>query len=196
MSFRKSALGTTAGLILAGSVPALAGDLAEPRIEPPVTAPAPVAPVAQARNWTGFYGGAQLGWGDLSGGVSGDGAIGGVHLGYLHDFGGFAVGAEGRYDFGELRAGGGVRLTEMGTLALRAGPTLNNVFVYGSVGYANARVRTLGRDDGWSAGIGAEFALDDNWRVGGELTRSTFDSFNGGPNIRATTLQARTSFRF
>lgn len=190
------ALSSAAGLALAGMSPAVAGDLSEPVVEPPVVQPAPVAPRAMVRDWTGFYGGLQFGYGDLSGGISGDGMIAGGHLGYLYDFGRFAVGAEARYDIANMDAGAGVRLREMGTLSLRAGPTLDRVFVYGTVGYANARVETLGRDDGWTAGIGMDYALDDSWTVGAEVTRSTFDSFNGGPNIRATTLQARTSFRF
>ncbi|WP_114964406.1 outer membrane protein [Alkalilacustris brevis] len=180
------------------AAPAFAGSPTAPLSEP-VIQPAAPAPVARARDWTGFYGGAQLGYGNVKS-PNGSGAIGGVHLGYLHDFGGFAAGAELDLNAARLSLDQGGRLDELHRLKLRGGATFDNVFVYGVAGYAYASTDStaaLGSDNGWLGGIGAEVALDNNWRVGGEILHHRLRDFNGGTeNLSTTTAQVRTSFRF
>lgn len=181
------------------AVPAFAGSPSAPLTEPVIQPAAPAPAMPAARNWTGFYGGAQLGYGDVNS-PNGSGAIGGVHLGYLHDFGGFAAGGELDLNAARLSLDSGGRLDELHRLKLRGGATFDNVFVYGVAGYGYASTDNtsgLGSDDGWLGGIGAEVALDNNWRVGGELLHHRLRDFNGsGENLSTTTAQVRTSFRF
>ena len=76
-----------AALVLAGA-PALAGSTEPPVTEPPVTQAAPL-PVATGPDWTGFYGGVQLGYADIDTNVSGSNGdvIGGLITGYDFDLG-------------------------------------------------------------------------------------------------------------
>lgn len=192
--------------ILALGLGALAADVAHagavgaPAAEPTVAAPAPApapTPMRVGHAWTGIYGGAQLGWGESGSGASGSGAIGGLHLGYLQDFGGFAAGIEGSYDAARIGTGLGGRLSEVGRLGVRAGVTTPDLFVYATGGAANARIRGLGSETGWFGGIGAEIAVTDQIRVGGEVLHHRFSNFaNSGLGVSVNTLQARVSFRF
>lgn len=180
------------------SGPAQAGAPGAPVTEPTVEQPAPVAtPPRPRHDWTGLYGGARLGWGEAASGASGSGAIGGLHLGYLQDFGGFAAGIEGSYDAARISTGLGGRINQVGRLGARAGVTAGDVFVYGTAGASRARVQTIGSDNGWFGGIGAEVALTDQLRLGGEVLHHRFRNFDGsGVNVSANTVQARLSFRF
>jgi len=184
------------------AVPAHAGGLIDPVVEP-VIQPAPMVPMARSTpDWTGFYVGGQLGFGRLSGAVSGDGGIGGLHAGYNLDFGNFVAGAEVNYDRARLNVDGGGRIDEVARLKLRAGPKLGNAFLYGTAGIASARTAGIGgvadgRDNGLMAGIGMDYAIGNNWSVGGEVLHHRFRNVNGsGANVGATTAQARVSFRF
>lgn len=186
---------TAAAIALAA--PAWAGTLAEPAVEPAIEPPAAPAPMVTARDWTGGYLGARLGWGDLGRDVNGDGAIGGLFAGYLQDFGGFAAGVEAGYDAANINVEEAGRLKHVTRLTVRGGPTFDNVFVYGTAGAARARVTGLGSETGWVAGIGAEVDVGGGWSVGGEVLHHNFDDFNNsGVDVRANTFQARAAFRF
>jgi opacity protein-like surface antigen len=187
------------GVLMSGA--AFAGSPAAPAAEPVVASPAPVVVPSVARDWTGFYGGGRFGWGDLGRDASGDGVIGGLYLGYLYDFGGWALGVEGGYDAADIdvEAGGATvgSLDEVWRLGVRGGVTTGDIFAYGTAGVARARVSNIGSENGWYGGLGLEYALDDNWRLGGEVLYHRFDDF--GPtavNVSATTIQARLSYRF
>ena len=177
---------------------ALAGSPAAPVTEPQVAAPAaPMTTPRMTRDWTGPYAGAQLGWGRSGSAASGDGAIGGLHLGYLQDFGGFAAGVEGSFDAARIGTGLGGRINEVGRLGVRGGATTGDLFFYATGGIAYGRASNIGSDDGWFAGIGAEMRLTEQWSVGGELLHHRFRNFNNtGANVNANTLQARVTFRF
>ena len=92
-------------LIALGAAPAFAGSLTPPPAEPPVFVATP-EPVAMKGDWTGFYGGVQLGGGkvttDDGSDLEGQGGLGGVHLGYDYDFGDYVLGAGVEYDAGEI----------------------------------------------------------------------------------------------
>lgn len=93
---------TAAALIAAG--PALAGNKAEPMMEPTL-APVAIAPTPSSPDWTGFYAGGQLGYANVDtnvAGVNGDDFIGGLVLGYDYDFGQWVIGAGADYDFGDI----------------------------------------------------------------------------------------------
>src|SRR5690606_6409744 len=94
-----------AAALMAGT--AFAGNI-EPAPVEPVIMPAPM-PVYASPDWSGFYAGGQLGFADVTGdGVdvdnqafdaNGDGFIGGLTLGYDHDFGTWVAGVGADYDW-------------------------------------------------------------------------------------------------
>ena len=188
--------------ILSGSVaaPALAGGMAEPVAEPIVAAP--VVPVATGNDWTGGYVGAQIGYGDVSAGaVDGDGALYGLRGGYDWDFGSWVLGAGVDYDFADIDLSGGAgTLDSVARLKLRAGADLGQTLVYATAGAARADAEIGGvnrSDNGWFAGIGADYALTQNWTVGGEILSHQFNDFDGtGLDVDATTASVNASFRF
>ena len=69
------------------SAPAFAGGLSSPVVEPIVT-PAPAPVYMPSTDWSGFYAGGQVGYGDIDSngaGLDGHGWGGGVHAGYRWD---------------------------------------------------------------------------------------------------------------
>ncbi len=205
---KKSLYAAASAVALAAvAAPAMAGGLNQPVIEPaPVAAaPAPVV-VAPGRDWTGFYAGAQLGygWGDVdtdNGVEYGDveGALGGLHVGFDRDFGQFVLGAEASYNAADLSTEG-FDLDQMTRIGLRAGFDAGNALVFLTGGYANARIDVAGErntEDGWFAGIGVDYMLTDNWSLGGQVLTHQFDNVGTiGADVQATTLEARASYRF
>ncbi|MGP3696379.1 outer membrane protein [Rhodobacter sp. NSM] len=194
-----------AALALGGllAAPAFAGGPAmvapEPVVEP-VPAPVVVAPVT---DWSGFYVGGQLGYGDIDtdiDGYDGNGAIGGVHAGYRYDFGRAVVGAELAYDISNIDIGeAGDELDNLTTLKLMAGGKIGKGLLYATAGgsWADVKSDAGDPDDGYVYGIGYDYMLNDRWSVGAELLRHTWDSFNDADiDADATTLQAKVGFRF
>lgn len=181
------------------ALPAAAGGLGAPAPEPVPTAPAPT-PIVSGADWTGGYVGAQLGYGDLSGGLSGDGALGGIHAGYRQDFGGFVLGGEIDHDVADISLGGGDALKSVTRLKLSAGADLGRTLVYATAGGAQARADVGGAtltDSGWLGGVGVAYQVNDNWVLGGEILTHRFDDFdNSGVNLDANTATLRASFRF
>jgi outer membrane immunogenic protein len=196
---------TSMATILALAGPAFAGGPTEP-VPEPVIAPAPVpAPVNTGGDWGGAYVGAQLGYADIDsngGGLDGDGVLGGVHAGYRYDFGTAVVGGELDYDTSSIDLGGAAgELDSVARLKLMAGADLGRTLVYGTAGYAYAEATVGGvgslSDDGWFAGLGADYALTDQWRVGGEILTHKFDNFDGsGVDFDVNTVKAKVSFAF
>ena len=98
-------------------------------------------PHPSAFNWSGFYAGANFGygfgWADLTAGTTvsqeGKGILGGVQAGYNYDFGGFVLGAEGDFQFSDIKGdaaiGGGIAasysLDRFGTV--RAAPACRSI---------------------------------------------------------------------
>lgn len=194
----------TASLVgLMGTFPAFAGGLTAPIEEPVVYAePAPV--LAPSADWGGGYVGAQVGFGDVNSngaGLDGNGAIGGVHAGYLMDFGQFVTGAELSYDSSNIDLGGaGDTLDSVARLKLIGGYDLGRTLVYGSAGVARASATVGGADlsdNGYFVGLGADYALTDQWTLGGEVMAHRFNDFAGtGVKLEATTVQAKIAYRF
>ncbi|MEZ5779591.1 MAG: porin family protein [Paracoccaceae bacterium] len=189
------------GAVLSGAIaaPALAGGLAEPMTEAPVMVPA--APVAPSADWTGGYIGAQLGYADVNAsgpGGDGDGAIYGIRAGYDWDFGNWVLGAGASWDASDIKLGGGPeKLDSVARLGLRVGADLGRTLVYATAGGARADVKNVGSDNGWYGGIGMDYALTDQWTVGGEILSHQFDNFNGtATDIDATTASVNVGFRF
>ena len=187
---------SAAALALLAS-PVIAGSADAPAPDPVIADPAPV--VVSSPDWTGFFLGGQVGYGDvdLSPGGSGDGAIGGITGGYDHDLGnGWVLGAGMDYDFADISVGA-VDVEEIFRAKLRAGHKVGNGLIYGTGGYAWADTDIAGDDDGYFVGGGYEHRMTEQFTVGGEVLYHEFDSFTaGGADVEATTVQLRGTFRF
>lgn len=181
------------------AAPALAGGLNEPVIEPAPAAP--VTYVAPSQDWTGGYIGAQLGYADGTiAGADGNNGTYGLRAGYDWDFGQWVVGAGVDWDKTDIDVGGGDNLNSIARLKLRAGADLGRTFVYATGGAARAEADIGGAsrsDNGWFAGVGAEYAINDRWTVGGEVLSNQFDNFDSlGVDADATTASLNVGFRF
>ncbi len=186
---------------------ASAGGMSEP-IAAPAPAPIPVAPapVAIGTDWTGFYAGGQLGYGQLDSDAITDsddpsGAIYGVHAGYNYDLGSIVLGGELDFDLTSIEAD--APATEVDSVArakAKLGYDAGLFMPYVTAGVA--RVDTTdaldGQTDGGFAGLGLSYLLSDTVIVGGEVLQHQFEDFadNDGVDVDATTLSLRASFRF
>lgn len=185
------------------AAPAFAGGPVIVLDEPMIEAPAPMA-VATNGEWGGMYAGVQLGYADVGSngaGLDGTGVIGGVHAGYRYDLGMAVVGAEVDYDAASVELGtADGTLDSVARLKLMAGADLGSALVYGTFGaaYANATVgSTKMNGNGYFGGIGMDYAVSENWTLGGEVLMHRFDDFDGsGIDLEATTATVRASLRF
>jgi opacity protein-like surface antigen len=188
---------------LVAAAPVFAGGLTAPIEEPVVYVETAVLPAPSA-DWTGGYAGVQLGYGDVNSdgaGLDGNGAIGGVHAGYLVDFGQFVTGAELSYDAANIDLGAGTdSLDSVARLKLIGGYDLGRTLIYASAGVARASATVGGAglsDNGYFVGLGADYALTDQWAFGGEVLAHRFNDFAGtGVRLEATTIQAKMAYRF
>ena len=195
-----------APLALAAGV-ATAGGLAEP-VEAPAPAPVPVAPapVMTGIDWTGFYAGGQIGYGQLDSDAINDsddpsGAIYGVHAGYNYDFGSLVLGGELDFDGTSIEADDPA--TEVESVArakVKLGYDAGVFMPYATAGVARVQTSDAldGETDGSFAGLGLSYLLSDTLIVGGEVLQHQFEDFadNDGVDVDATTLSLRASFRF
>lgn len=187
-------------LALAGlaHTPAFAGSIEEPVVETIAPPPAPVAQPYQGGEWTGFYGGLQLGRLDVdgTGAADGDDLSYGVHAGYDYDFGRFVLGGEVDYDFADVDLGGAATVDSVARLKLRAGYDLGRTLVYATAGMARVDT-TIGADNGEFAGLGVAYQFNERIIVGGEVLTHSFDDIGGsGVDADATSISIRSSFRF
>jgi opacity protein-like surface antigen len=182
---------------------ALAGGMATPVAEPVVMAPV-VVETRPNGDWTGAYGGLALGYGDLgsSGDVlNGDGILGGVFGGYRYDFGTWVGGIEGDWDTADIDLGEDLgSLDSVARIKLQAGADLGQVFLYATAGAAYADASVAGTDFsdwGYFGGVGMDYAVAENWLIGGEILAHQFDDFDDtGIDLDATTIKARVAYRF
>lgn len=177
---------------------AFAGGLNVPLAEPVIEAPAPaVVPVQADGNWTGGYLGLSLGRheADLDGVSAKDTGLG-IFGGYNHDFGQYVAGGELSFDRASDQ-GVDVDLTRLkGRLGYDAG----NWMPYATLGLARVSVDSAAgsaNENGFTYGIGADFAVTNNFIIGAELSRSTFDNVvNNSADLDVDSLQLRASYKF
>lgn len=200
-------LATSAALTLGFAAgPAFAGNLAEP-IVPAAPVPLPAAPVMTSGDWSGFYVGGSLGFADVDddAAVFGDGFDGltyGVHAGYDYDFGSFVLGGELEISgFDVVDTATDTAIDSVARLKLRAGYDAGAFLPYVTAGVAqlNTSGAPLGEvdDNGAFYGLGLDYRMSDNIRVGGEVLQHEFDDYAGsGINADALTAGVRVSFEF
>jgi len=170
-------------LALAGSIGAAsAADLGrryEPAPQAPVVVPPPVF------TWTGFYIGANLGygWSDIKGNLNGigrvsgngDGVVGGGQIGYNWQMGSFVVGLEtdfqGSSGSGDVRNRGGGNILNataetpwFGTVRGRVGYAMNQWLFYVTGGGAYGESTLKGRLNGVAFNRSKDYWT---WTVGG-----------------------------
>ncbi|EAR50580.1 possible outer membrane protein [Oceanicola granulosus HTCC2516] len=187
------------------AAPAFAGGLDTTAPQPVLTSPAPApAPVTMAtRDWSGAYGGVQLGYGQTDGDVFAEeeeGALYGGFVGYQRDFGSIVAGAELDYLGTDITNDAtGTDIDSLARAKLRVGYDAGNFLPYATGGYAMANTSGgLEADaDGYFYGVGADYMVTDRIAVGGEITKNEFEDFDGsGDDFGMTTASARVSFRF
>lgn len=181
-----------------------AGGLSEP-VATPAPAPAPIAPapVMMGSDWTGFYAGGQLGYGQLDSDAlteDPDGLIYGAHAGYLYDLGSWVLGGELDIDGTEIEdETADVALDTVTRAKLRVGYDAGDWMPYVTGGIAQARTSGAvdGTDTGAFGGLGLDYRVSNSIRVGGEVLQHQFEDFDDtGIDIDATTVAARVSFQF
>ncbi|HEY0274615.1 MAG TPA: outer membrane beta-barrel protein [Paenirhodobacter sp.] len=194
----KRILMAASALTLVGGA-AFAGGYNTPVVEAPAAAPAPVYVPANA-NWTGWYAGAQLGYGKPDEALRTDGAFGGVNAGYLRDYGNVVVGGELAYNAANMDQGDAGKVKDFTDLKLIAGVPYGKWLPYGTVGasYVKADIDGASRSDTLPmVGIGVKYQVNDQWAVGSELAYRKGNGFDGtGEDLNMTTLGANVAFRF
>ena len=180
---------------------ALAADL-PPRSNAPYYAPPPIF------TWTGFYLGANVGYGFGQGTSDGtrafgdqSGALAGVTAGYNFQSGPLVAGIEADLDFSDVAGSQSPKfatftsgnVTGMGTLRGRFGYAVDRALFYITGGYAGANMRGGLSDNstnpnlifnqsnylnGYVLGLGMEFAVTNNISLKAEYLYSNFGSTN------------------
>jgi outer membrane immunogenic protein len=209
-------LGAVAALVLSAGV-ASAADLYRPA---PVATP--VAPtLIPGYIWTGGFVGvhAGYGWADFDGTKrfrgkgDADGFLAGVHGGFNWQYNALVVGADtnwswtdfsGRSTFNGRNRNRGVRneVNWAGDVRGRLGFAFDRFHLYGAAGvaFADIDVRGLRRNagdtkTGWTAGLGAEFAVTNNFIVGAEWKYSDYGRVRSG-DVTTNALLLKASWKF
>lgn len=198
--------------MLAAPLAMIAGMVSAGGLSEPVAAPAPIPvapapmPVMSGSDWTGFYAGAQLGYGQLDSDAlteDPDGLLYGAHAGYLYDFGQWVLGGELDIDGTDIEdETAGVELDTVTRAKVRLGYDAGAWLPYVTGGIAQVRTSSAaaafdGDDTGPFGGVGVEYRLNSSMRIGGEVLQHQFEDYNGsGVDIDATTAMARVTFQF
>lgn len=193
------------GIIAAGA--ASAADL--PSRKGPVAAPVYIPPVF---TWTGFYVGANAGygWGNVNTNTFTsvgdlDGFVGGGQIGYNYQMGQFVLGLEADIQGTSIKnsadLGGGItgdaKVPAFGTVRARLGYAWDRFMVYGTGGfaYSDTKVSLTGPGgsissdkwgSGWTVGGGVEWAFAGPWSVKAEylyVNAKSVDLNFGGVNV-------------
>ena len=195
-SLTKSLLLASCALV-ALSVAATAADL-------PARTNAAAPSPALVGNWSGFYVGAQVGYGWGTASIpwavnppytnwqpSADqpGAMGGLHIGYNHQLGRYVLGIEADAELTNQRGKDGdsdpnaVEQNHKGSIRARAGAVMGSALIYATGGIAflsadatrQATSEKVGTSyTGWTLGAGTEYMLSRNWSARAEYRYEDF----------------------
>ncbi len=178
---------------------------------------APAPAYAPIFTWTGFYAGANAGYGwgksKFSGSAAGsadvDGFLIGGQAGYNHQIDSFVVGVEGDLNWADVNGSVtcavavtcATKTDWLGSARVRAGFAVNNILFYGTGGFGFGGVdmsRTDGLNasstrTGWTGGAGVEYGIDRNWSVKAEylhydLGKDTVSSLSAKTTIDAAKI--------
>ena len=203
------------GLVAAGA--ASAADL--PSRKGPVVAPVYVP----AFTWTGFYVGANAGygWGNVN--ANGfanvgdlDGFVGGGQVGYNYQMGQFVVGLEADLQAADLSSGNNLGLVRVktdyfGTVRARVGVAFDRFMPYITGGWAYGNVKTSipavgfssdrSHTGGYAVGAGLEYAVTNNIIAGVEYLYVDLGEKNilgAGTKVGTdfSVVRARLSYKF
>jgi len=208
----KTILGGVIATALCVSATAQAADMYGRRPQPyaqPYTVSQPLA-----NSWIGPYIGGNLGygWGDVSNnGTKPSGVLGGLQAGYNWQSGAIVYGIEGDLQLNsadDTFAPWKFSNPWFGTVRGRIGYAFNNILLYGTGGLAFGELKgqAFGVSEshssvGWTAGVGAEFALNQNWSAKVEylyvdLSDKNF-TLTGVPNgYNFSTVRVGVNYRF
>jgi outer membrane immunogenic protein len=180
-----------AAMALAVTQPAFAGGMNQPAYEDNVFAGEMESEdimdvlTEASTDWSGVYIGLDIGSQTLSGDVAGTDMNLSLHGGYNIDLGDLVVGAEIDYSPMATDLDGGGEMKNAMSAKVRAGYDMGDLLPYASMGMQRAAFNT-GSDDMTANGIvygaGVNYKLSDNLILGGELTRASFNDFDGGGN--------------
>ena len=198
-----------AALALAGTTSARAADLYYGS-----RAPYTVNQPLNAYSWAGPYLGGHLGyeWGSVSNNpAKPSGFVGGATAGYNFQNGPWVFGVEGDIEVtgaDDTFAPWKFSNPWFGTVRGRGGYAFNNILVYGTFGLAfgELRANTFGLTEshtnvGWTAGLGAEVGLTQNWSAKVEylyvdLANSNFAITGMSNGYSFGTFRAGVNYRF
>jgi outer membrane immunogenic protein len=129
-----------------------------------------------ANSWMGPYIGGNLGygWGEVSNnGANPSGVLGGLQAGYNWQSGALVLGIEGDLQLNaadDTFAAWKFSNPWFGTVRGRVGYAFNNILLYGTGGLAFGTLKAESggfseshTSAGWTAGVGAEYAINQNW---------------------------------
>ena len=165
------------------------------------------APLPPPYLWTGFYVGANVGggWFNASNGISGSGLVGGGQLGYNFQTGNWVWGVEadisGAGANGNLPGGASFNADLMSTLTGRFGYSWDRWLVYGKAGVGWVDVSTAvpafsGTSTGGAFGVGAEYALGNNWSAKVEWDIIDLGNDNAFRDSTFQTVKAGVNYHF
>ena len=204
------------GLVAAGA--ASAADL--PSRKGPIAAPVYMPP---AFTWTGFYVGANAGYGFGNVNANGwanvgdlDGFVGGGQVGYNYQMGQFVVGLEADLQAADLSSGNnlgliGVKTEYFGTVRARVGVAFDRFMPYITGGWAYGNVKTSlpgigfssdrSHTGGFAVGGGLEYAVTNNLIAGVEYLYVDLGEKNilgAGTKVGTdfSVVRARLSYKF
>jgi opacity protein-like surface antigen len=204
----RSSLATVTALAAAClSAPALAGGVpADPALPPIVVQP--------ELDWSGFYAGAQLEYGQgtvnrppvpglaVVPDLDVDGTGYGVFVGYRTDYGSTVFGVEFDFVAAQIAATGVPgEIDRIMRSTLEYGVDTGNALIYGTAGVFSARITPAGPfdDDDWGfvGGVGVDYRLSDSSFLAAELLYHRIDDFsNSGLDIDLTTFGVGIAFEF
>ena len=167
----------------------------------------PPAATSASVDWSGLYLGVSAGYGWLNDTdysftpplrSSGEDVVYGGHVGYLHQFGAFVLGAEGEFTQLDINFEGfPIDAEKSFALKARGGFAFDRFLLTGHAGATYATTNIGLEDWGWVVGAGVDYAITENIVAGVSYDHMWFEQFdNTLIDADVDILKARLSFKF